>query len=319
MIIWIIVFVMLVFLLLKLLSKNSMMNNLPSTLYKYFNWNDLDSRKILTEQELYFCNASRWKNYGEFDFKFKPINQDALRNEIRNQVQEMERVDHKRYERWFNIHLHIYQIDFSKYTTLPSYEKDLYEVQVREDMIEKRVQDILTNPLVYEKATKQFYFQRTGIFSTSFTKESLQLWSWKQNYKGENNGNAVCIGLDLKKLRSKLDTIGNYTLGQVEYQKQKNEIDFMGMGNAFLINRLNSITYTLPKKFVNEIEKQKEIRILKFLTNDTSKKSPERFIKLEHDYITEIVIHANASDIAKQEIREVADAIGCTNLSSFNS
>ncbi|HMJ46805.1 MAG TPA: hypothetical protein VK498_05715 [Ferruginibacter sp.] len=283
-------------------------------LYKYFNWSDLGSRKILTEQEIYFCNAKKWKNYGEFDFTFKDINPESLRKEIKYNVERMQWENPKQHEKWFNVHLHKYKIDFSKYSTLQPVEKDLYEAEVQEKIIDRRVGDIINNPEIYERNTRTFYFTRTGIFSTSLSKESSQLWGWKQNYNGTKNGNAICIGLDFDKLKTILDTVGNYTLGSVNYQGKQNEVDFIGTGNTFLINRLNSITYTLPEDAVENIEEQQEVRILKFLTNDTSDKSTERFLKLKYDCIKEIIIHSNTSNDTQDEIRQIAKVIGCANL-----
>ncbi|TAD87153.1 MAG: hypothetical protein EAY75_06425 [Bacteroidetes bacterium] len=198
-------------------------------------------------------------------------------------------------------------------------ERDLlWEPQMVDSIVWHRTMDIINNPKDSEISTRKFYFKRTGIFSTSVVKDSNQLWEWKQTYQQKHNGNAVCIGLDLTKIKNKLDTIGNYSLGQISYQDSQNEIDFIGFGNTFLIDRLNNITFTLSKNSVDNILEQQELRIMKFLTTDTSKKSAERFFYLEPDFITEIIIHSNATDEAKKEIEAIGKKIGCNNLTYFN-
>jgi hypothetical protein len=47
------------------------MKQSPQTVFKYFNWSDINSKKILTEREIYFCRADKWKNFGEYSFSFK--------------------------------------------------------------------------------------------------------------------------------------------------------------------------------------------------------------------------------------------------------
>lgn len=294
------------------------MQEKPKIVYKYLNWNDADSKKILTENELYFCNAQKWKNYGEYAFKYKPIDKQVLHDSIEKEVYEMRNKNFPLFEKWFNIHLYKYKIDFGEPQNFTAMERDLlWEPQMVDNIVWHRTMDIIKNPEEAEISTRKFYYKRTGIFSTSKVKNSNQLWEWKQTYQQKHNGNAVCIGLDLTKIKKKLDCIGNYSLGQISYQDSQNEIDFIGFGNAFLIDRLNSITFTLAKNSVDNILEQQELRIMKFLTGDISKKSPERFLYLEPDFLTEIIVHSNATNEAKEEIESISKKNGCNNLTYF--
>ncbi len=291
------------------------MEQLPSKVFKYFNWDDVEAKKILTEREMYFCNAKKWKNYGEYDFQFNAVDKYETYNATEAAVYKMRKEDFKLYERWFNIHIIKFQIDVGVPDKLSVIERDLWEVQMVDKIIQHRVLDMINNKNVYEASTKNFYYRHTGIFSTSLTSQSKQLWEWKKNYKNSNNGNAVCVGLDLLKIKDKLDTIGNYSIGMIKYQDGQNEVDFTGTGNAFLVARLNSISFTLRKDVVKDILDQEELRIMKFLTGDLAKKSAGRFMSLNNDFITEIFIHSAATDKTKEEVEGVAKYIDCKSIS----
>jgi hypothetical protein len=295
-------------------QQNYKVRELPSTVYKYFNWNDTESRKILTERELYFCNAKRWRNYGEYAFGFKVIDKQRTFDRIEKAVYKMRNEDPSLYERWFNIHVYKYKIEVGDYASLSLVEKDLWEARVVDEIIVHRVKDIVNNTANYELATRNYYYNRTGIFSTSLSKESKPLWEWKRNYRNQANGNAVCVGLNLDKIKGKLDSIGNFSMGIINYGENLNEVEFTGEGNDFLIDQLNSITFTLKNDSVADITDQQELRIMKFLTGDISKKSTDRFLKLDDDYITEIIVHTGATKEAKDEIEATAKSIGYTNL-----
>ena len=290
------------------------MEQTPSIVFKYFNWDDIESRRILTDRELYFCNAKRWKNYGEYAFKFKPINKQKAYEKIESVAYKMRNENFKLFEKWFNIHVYKYKIDVGNYSSLSSVEKDLWETHIVDEIIRHRVKDIVSNQIDYETSTKNYYYNRTGIFSTSLTKNSKQLWDWKSGYRQQSNGNAVCIGLDLAKIKQKLDSIGNFSLGVIKYGESLNEVEYIGSGNDFLINQLNSITFTLKKDSAVNIAEQEELRIMKFLAEDISKQSPDRFLKLEDDFITEILVHTDVTSEAKNEIETIAKSIGCSNL-----
>lgn len=290
------------------------MEQFPSTVYKYFNWDDTESRKILTELEMYFCNAKRWKNYGEYAFAFKPIDKQKAFDRIEKSVYEMRNRNLPLFEKWFNIHIHKFMIDVGNPSTLSWVEKDLWEARITDEIIKHRVYDIVNNKVDYETSIKSYYYNRTGIFSTSLTNSSKQLWDWKSNYKQKLTNNAVCIGLDLAKIKKKLDGLRNYSLGFVKYGDQLNEVEFIGEGNDFLVDQLNSITFTLKNDAAPNVTEQEELRIMKFLTDDISKRSPERFMKIDPDFITEIIISNNADSKAKREIEELAAKIGCSNL-----
>lgn len=290
------------------------MEQIPSTVYKYFNWNDIESRKILTELEMYFCNAKRWKNYGEYGFAFKPIDKQKAFERIEKGAYKMRNSNLPLFEKWFNIHIHKFKIDIGDPTTLSWIEKDLWEVRITDEIIKNRVYDIVNNKADYETSIKSYYYNRTGIFSTSLTNNSKQLWDWKSHYNQKLTNNVVCIGLDLTKVKNKLDDVRNYSLGLVRYGEQLNEVEFIGEGNDFLVDQLNSITFTLKNDVVAKVREQEELRIMKFLTYDISKRSPERFMKIDPDCITEIII-SNIADIkAKKEIEELAAKIGCSNI-----
>ena len=287
-------------------------------IYRYFNWSDTDARKILSEREMYFCNAKKWKNFGEFDFNFALLNYKELKSEIEINVIRMRKDDHLQYERWFNLHLRMYKIDFSKYLVLGESERDLLQAQVEDELISRRATEIINNRTLYERAMRQFYFKRTGIFSTSSVLNSKQLWEWKGRFNGHSNNNAVCIGLDSEILKARLDVAGNYSFGEVKYNGLRNQVSFVGSSADFLTNRLNSIAYTLPINTVPNIEQQSEVRILKFLPGNTSDKSTDRFLKLPDEAITRIIIDQNASSATKENILDIAEKIGCVNVTSFD-
>jgi len=292
------------------------MGQISSTVFKYFNWNDTESRKILTQRELYFCNARRWGNYGEYAFKFKPIDKQKAFERIEKTAYKMRNENLPLFEKWFNIHIYKYKIDVGDHANLSSIEKDLWEARIVDEIIRHRVYDIVGNQEDYETSTKQYYYNRTGIFSTSLTKNSKQLWDWKSNYNQQPNGNAVCIGLNLAKIKQKLDGIGNYSLGIVQYGEHLNEVEYIGSGNDFLVDQLNSITFTLKNDAAFNVREQEELRIMKFLTEDISKRSPGRFMKIDDDFITEILVSNNATSEAKTEIEAMAKSIGCSYFSS---
>ncbi len=290
------------------------MEQLPSTVYKYFNWNDTESRKILTELEMYFCNAKRWTNYGEYAFAFKPIDKQKAFNRIEKVAYEMRNSNLPLFEKWFNIHVHKFKIHVGNPHTLSCIEKDLWEVRITNEIIKHRVYDIANNKADYEASIKSYYYGRTGIFSTSLTNNSKQLWDWKSYYKQKLTNNAVCISLDLAKVKKQLDSLRNYSLGLVKYGEQLNEVEFIGEGNDFLVDQLNSITFTLKNDAAPKVTEQEELRIMKFLTSDISKRSPERFMKIDPDFITEIIISSNSDSTTKKEIEQLAEKNGYSNL-----
>lgn len=290
------------------------MEQLPSTVFKYFNWDDTESRKVLTEREMYFCNAKRWKNYGEYAFSFKPIDKQRAFERIEKIAYKMRNENLLLFEKWFNIHIHKYKIEVGNPDKLSWIEKDLWEARITDEIIKHRVYDIVNNQTNYETSIKNYYYNRTGIFSTSLTKNSKQLWDWKSSYNQKLTNNTVCIGLDLSKIKKKLDGLGNYSLGLVKYGEQFNEVEFIGEGNEFLVDQLNSITFTLKNDAVSNVTEQKELRMMKFLTEDISKRSPGRFMKIDPDFITEILISNKADSRTQKEIEEIAKEIGCGNL-----
>lgn len=290
------------------------MEQLPATVFKYFNWNDVESRKVLTERELYFCNAKRWRNYGEYAFKFKPIDKKKAFERIEKIAYKMRNENLPLFEKWFNIHIYKYKIDVGDFAKLSSIEKDLWEVRIIDEIIWHRVHDLLDNKEKYEASAKDYYYSRTGIFSTSLTESSKQLWDWKSNYNQQPNGNSVCVGLNLSLIKRKMEEVGNYSLGIVRYGETLNEVEFIGSGNDFLIDQLNSITFTLKDNSAFNITEQQELRIMKFLAEDISKRSPGRFIKIANNVITEILVSKKASFEARAEIEVVAQNIGCGNL-----
>lgn len=290
------------------------MEQLPSTVFKYFNWDDTESRKVLTEQEMYFCNAKRWKNYGEYAFSLKPIDKQRAFERIEKVANKMRNENLPLFGKWFNIHIHKYKIEVGNPNILSWVEKDLWEARITDEIIKHRVNDIVNNQADYEKSIKNYYYNRTGIFSTSLTNNSKQLWDWKSNYNQKLTNNTVCIGLDLSKIKKKLDGLGNYSLGLVQYDEQLNEVEFIGEGNEFLVDQLNSITFTLKNDAAPNVTEQEELRIMKFLTEDISKHSPGRFMKIDPDFITEILISKKVDSKAKKEIEELAKEIGCSNL-----
>lgn len=275
------------------------------TIYRYFSWNDAESKKILTQKEIYFCNALKWKNFGEYDFKFRTIDPKKLHDDIEKTAYHMRNHEPKVFERWFNIHIIIYKIDVGTPPNLGSVDRDLWENQIIDRIVWFRIEQIMNNQDSYVDQTKKFYYRHTGIFSTSLVKDSKQLWRWKDAYK-----DSVCIGLNLSEIKKQLDKIGNYTMGPVIYNENLNEIDFAVFGESLIIDRLNSLTFTIKDDSVADIVEQQEFRIMKFLSKDVSKASQERFLHLNDDCIEEIVVHQNISENAKNEITLFANELG---------
>ncbi|PZP43323.1 MAG: hypothetical protein DI598_15920 [Pseudopedobacter saltans] len=291
------------------------MKQLPSVVYKYFNWDDLESRKILTQREMYFCNAQKWKNYGEYAFTFKPIDKQKAFERIEQIAYKMRNTNLHQFEKWFYTHIYKYKIDAGNPELLNSIELDLWEARIVDEIIKHRVDDTINNSAAYEKLTKRNYFNRTGIFSTSLTKNSKQLWHWKSIYDKQLNNKAVCIGLNLDKINQRMSEIGNYSLGIIQYGESTNQVEYIGSGNDFITNQLNSIVFTLKNDAVSNITEQEELRITKVLIEDLSKMSPERFVTIDNDFITEILVSDKAPANVKNEIEEFAKSIGCANLS----
>jgi hypothetical protein len=180
-------------------------------------------------------------------------------------------------------------------------------------------------PELYAREMRKWYFKHTGIFSTSTSKHSPQLWEWKSKLKVTHKGvtktiqdfNTVCVGLDLDKIKFKLDQIGNYSISKVKYVDNQNQIEWMGQGDDFFIKRFNSISNTLPSNKVSDILEQEEIRITKFFTNTLSAKHPDRYILIDKNCIVEVLIHQKAEKDVKEEVRKHCMSIGCTNVSVY--
>jgi hypothetical protein len=284
----------------------------PPVIYKYVNWDDHLARRILTDREMYFTGAERWKKYGEFDFDFIEPDPELLRQEmVRLAYQLRNSGDKEKYHRWFEGWVKQYNIemgDISNYTWI---ELDLWEVRIIDLIIHHRVAEMLDNTSAYALSTKQFFFDHTGIYATSLVNDSPQLWAWKQYYKKAIPGNAVCVGLDLEKIKGALDAVGNYSLGFVDYKDVKNEVDFLASGDKMLVDRLNRITFTLKDDAVKDLPEQEELRILKFFAGDTLPEEPDRSLQLGNDFITEIIVHENANATTKEETRALANQLGC--------
>lgn len=292
------------------------MNKLPKVVYKYFNWNDKKSNKILTSREIYFCNASKWASFGEYEFQFNQVNPEELRSEVSKNIWNLHNSDFKHFEIWFNLHLRIYKINFDRYHKLNTLDRDQYLTDTIERLIDSRTKDILANKPVYERAMRKFYFKHTGIFSTSLVNNSKSLWEWKKCFEEQNN-DVVCIGLDTEIILEKLNSVGNFTFGVVNYQGLKNKVDLLGAGDDFIISRLNSISHTLPKNIGKDITDQHELRIMKFISSNTTEKSIERFLQLDDSCVTEIIIHRKANSIVKREVKKIAESINCSNISYY--
>jgi hypothetical protein len=259
---------------------------------------------------MYFCNARRWKNIGEYDFSFIKPDPEKLRQETENIIYKVRNSNFQDYKEWLEHHVHKFGIDIGEPEKLTWIELDLWEARMVDEITRHRVREMLDNTSDYAVSTRDFFFKNTGIYSTSLVKDSPQLWGWKQNYKGAERGNAVCIGLDLGKVKAKLDSVGNYSLGMVNYKSETNEVDFLASGSQLLIDRLNRITFSLNESSVQDLTEQEEFRMLRFLTGDASAESPDRFLKLDPDCITEIIVHVNASNETKHAVEAIAKAMG---------
>jgi len=297
-----------------------------SIIYKYFNWGD-EARKILTHQELYFVNADTWKKSGEFDFGFLPLDKSATKVYMENEILKVHNTDPKFYWRWLNVNLHKYFFeDYKLIKSLSTVDKILYEDQLVDKIIAMKLDCMENHPEIYEKEMRKWYFKHTGIFSTSTSNNSPQLWAWKSKLKVPSgsthqsiiNYNAICVGLDLDKVKAILDTVGNYSIAMVKYKEGRNQIAWVGWGDNFFIQRFNSITNTLRGDQVKDILQQQEVRITRFFTDNLSHRDPARYLQLSKDCISEIIIHGKAKQSVKENVNKYAMAIGCKKLSVFN-
>ena len=299
---------------------------MADTVYKYFNWGD-EARKILTHEELYFVRADTWKKSGEFDFDFLPLDREATRVYMEKEIWKVRNSNPSFYWKWINTNLHQYFFeDYQRIQNYSALEKELYEVTLVEKIINKKLEHMEGNPSVYENEMRKWYFKHTGIFSTSISNSSPQLWEWKSRIKISSGGihqsvlnfNAVCVGFDLDKVKIKLNSIGNYTIAKVKYQGGRNQIEWAGHGDDFFIQRFNSIANTLPDNQVKDVLQQQEIRITKFFGNKLSDKHPDRYVQLGKDCITEVIVNTKAEQTVKDEVLKYSNKIGCSNVSVFS-
>ncbi len=118
--------------------------------YKYFNWSD-EARKILTDQELYFVNARKWKKYGEFDFAFPPLDRVATKKYMEKEIAITRYREPDFY--WKGLNLNIVKNFPAAYDKLPhllTIEKELYETQLVDAIIELRLDHMEANPGFYQ-------------------------------------------------------------------------------------------------------------------------------------------------------------------------
>jgi hypothetical protein len=295
----------------------------PAIVYKYFDWGDSNARKILTKREMYFGSARQWEADDEYQFSFNVITD----SEVEKIKQWMEVVVSKRayednglYKKWISAELEIddllkkeleRQYDILDVNNLDSFEqefaKDSIEGWLRGEIIFKRLNELKTNSNNCRDRFKGFLFYRTGIFSTSLVNDSSELW--------RDNGNAaVCVGLDFNVLKRRMDSVGNYLIGTVSYNRASSKIDILSPTVGIGIDDIISIVFSLRKDC---LDKEKELRIMRFLLNNCDKNSPERCVQLPDDAITSIIINSKVSLVVEKEIKEMAKKISCTNVSIY--
>ena len=255
---------------------------MDSILYRYINWNDKGSKKLLTENELYLYSAQDWENDGEYDFKLFNFTQQSFFDKLLRIIINTHNTNFKEYEFWMNLYAQKYGIDLSK---VPSAEIDLLDQYFCKRIAESRV----SNPDVFLKRQKQIYFDRTGIFSLSETKSSYNLWNSKRNV---SNDNVVCVGLDLSILRETLKLERNLTIREVNYTNDLPNFKLIEEENTNeTINQLLNITFCIKLKF----QQENEIRIQRLLI-DNAIGSKERVIKLPNNIFKEIYMFENCEE-----------------------
>ena len=156
----------------------------PKTLYKYRDWDILNHKKLLVEQELYFPSASKFNDpfEGAIPFEYDP-------KELTPE----------------NIFLKMYSLEKELYPDKPDEEihKFIYAAQ-QKNLLFDPVHREYVNDEIKKQVEEEF-----GIFSLTTQRNNFLMWS---HYSNSHKG--FCIGFDTQMLYDSLDC----ALGKVDYQ-----------------------------------------------------------------------------------------------------
>lgn len=273
-------------------------------LYRYINWNDSGSKRLLSENELYFYSAQTWEKDGEYQFDLADYTEQRVFDIVLDIAIDMHNTNHDEYVLWMNMNAQKYGIDLNK---LSSTEIDIVDQHFALQIAKERA----SNPSEFIKVQKQLYFDQTGIISMSKSKYSYNLWNSKRNSDGDN---IVCVGLDLELLKESFKNIPNCFMSEIIYsdQKQKYQLIFDKTGYKSLLQLLD-ISYNL-----NTIHKpEAEVRLQRLLL-DNSSDNQERKIVLPINIIKEIIVLKDADAATQSEIQNIAKQKGISKVHTAN-
>jgi hypothetical protein len=273
------------------------MNNL---LYRYINWNDTGSKRLLTKNELYFYSAKKWEKDGEYQFDLVDFTERTVFEIVLDIAVDMHNTNFADYELWMNVYAQKYGIDLNK---LSAVEIDLVDQYFAGQIAKERTSD----PQKFITVQKQLYFDRTGIMSLSKNRHSYSLWNSKRNTNGDN---IICLGIDLDVLKKCLEKVTNCIMDKVVYSDElgKYQLIFDKSGYKSLLQLLD-ISFTIKTKFKDE----EEIRIQRLFL-DNSVDSTEKIIILPNEIFKEVIILKDADEITQTEVLGFAKQKGIPKI-----
>jgi len=273
---------------------------MDNLLYRYINWNDTGSKRLLTENELHFYSAKKWEKDGEYQFELVDFTERAVFEIVLDIAIDMHNTNFVDYELWMNVYAQKYHIDLNKLTAV---EIDLADQYFAGQIAKERTSD----PKKFIEVQKQLYFDRTGIMSLSKNKQSYNLWSSKRNKNGDN---IICLGIDIEILKNCLEKVPNCIMDKVVYSDElgKYQLIFDKSGYKSLLQLLN-ISFTIKTQFKYE----EEIRIQRLFL-DNSVDSVERKIVLPNEIFKEVIILKDADEITQSEVFRFAKQKGILKI-----
>jgi hypothetical protein len=269
-------------------------------IYRYINWNDTGSKRLLSANEFFFYSAEKWKNDGEYDFELLGFTREKVADIVLDIAIDMHNTDFKQYELWMNVQAQKYGIDLHR--LLPA-ELDLADQHFADQIAKERV----SNPERFIEGQRQLYFERTGIISFSKTKYSCNLWTSKRTAISDN---VICVGLNLEKIKARLIKEANCIMSDVIYSDDlhKYELFFDKSGYKSMLQLLK-VSFALKTQYKLE----DEIRIQRLFVDNTAE-SEERRIILPNDVFEEVIISKEADEVSCAEIMKLVDEKGIKKI-----
>lgn len=269
-------------------------------LYRYINWDDQGSKKLLSANELFFYSAKKWEKDGEYQFDLVDYTEQRIFDIILEIVVNRHNANFDEYVLWMNVQSQKYGIDLTK---LSSFSLDLADQYFAQQITKER----LAQPEKFVEGQKQLYFERTGIVSLSKTKHSFILWNEKRNVVGDN---VICVGLDIELLKEYLRKEVNCFMMDVLYsnEKQKYQLIYDETGYKTLFQLLE-ISFSLKES----LKFEDEVRLLRLFL-DNGIESNERKITLPDKIFKEIVILKDADEMTQAEVMMLAKNKGIKTI-----